>query len=590
MSRNFAGYRVAVLDCETDPFSLDDATANVFGAPFAWGFYSRDADGFEVYREVWTADPDTSESGVADMMQWIADQDQSYLIYVHNGGRFDFHFLWDWVDNPLFVIDARLVEFGYGGQTRLPGRAKPHDKHVFRDSFSIIPVALDKYKKTKVDYALFARNLRNKPKNRRIISDYLRDDCTDLFELVSAFVTRFRYDIPRSKNGWTVPLTVGQTAIREFSKWHNFETLSARQDALFRPYYHGGRVQCFGSGVLPGPWQVFDVNSSYPAAMALYRHPTGAAFEHVSKPPSLEHGACWFARIDATNHQAVPIKTADGTDFNTGRGIFHTCSHELVPAILAGMIQIHEWQDVAVPLRTTSFAEFVNFWFAEKSAAKARGDRAHELFAKFMLNSCYGKFGTDPDDFQDWYLSRDLWDDTVDKRAKGWEPRHWIKSDPYCELLSRPSDTFSHSYYNVSIAASITSASRSILLDGLKTAIDPIYCDTDSVICRDFSGDKSETTLGSWKLEATADWCAIAGKKTYCLYNVVNGRIVPIKYASKGGQLDPQTIIDIAQGNTHKRVNIAPSYSVRSKPHYIARTFRATAGDVQPFQWGSNGD
>ena len=48
----------------------------------------------------------------------------------------------------------------------------------------------------------------------------------------------------------------------------------------FKPYYYGGRVQCFEKGVRDEPFQVYDINSAYPWAM-LSEHPFGLTHYRV---------------------------------------------------------------------------------------------------------------------------------------------------------------------------------------------------------------------------------------------------------------------------------------------------------------------
>src|SRR6185312_6726677 len=95
---------------------------------------------------------------------------------------------------------------------------------------------------------------------------------------------------------------------------------------------------------------------------------------------------------------------------------------------------------------------------------------------------------------------------------------------PYGELgdkviWQRKAEIKESSYYVVAIGASITSAARAYLFDALQRADDPVYCDTDSIVCKHLQGPLDATKLGAWKLEAQGDAIAIAGKKMYALFN-----------------------------------------------------------------------
>lgn len=105
-----------------------------------------------------------------------------------------------------------------------------------------------------------------------------------------------------------------------------------------------------------------------------------------------------------------------------------------------------------------------------------------------------------------------------------------------------PQDRFN----NVAVAASITAAARSVLMDGLANAQRAVYCDTDSIICEHLDCEQDATALGAWKLEAQADQAAIAGKKLYALFS--KGEAV--KLASKGVRITPDEIKAVASGDT----------------------------------------
>ena len=554
-------YRTAVFDTETDPFM-----ANRYPQPFACGFRTDDGH----YHATW------GENCVPDMMRHIKDLDTKYLIYVHNGGKFDFHFLWDYVEEPVFIINGRLVEFSMSvGSNRKP-------QHIWRDSLAIIPVPLADYQKTKIDYRIFEADRRELPHNKAKILAYLADDCRDLLSIVTAFRARF-------EEGGKVPITIGQTALREFRKMHEYDRATDVTDQLMRRYYFGGRVQCFAAGVLPGPWRYYDVNSSYPASMRNALHPLSDDWEELDDYPGPDAGV-WFAHVRARQRNALPVRLDEHTEFDMREGEFFACSHELVPAIEHGMVEVDEWLQIERPTKQGRFAEFVDKYTAEKIAADLSGDKAGRLFAKLLQNSCYGKLGQDPRKYSDYALCRDPFAD-VELLHKGYQPATMLRQAPYLELWSKPSMVMGYSFNNVGIAASITSASRAILLDGLQHATRPIYCDTDSIICEAFNGWIDDTALGAWKAEAwtppgksrkepiIADYCAIAGRKTYCLFNVVRGRAVPIKWASKGGDLKPSEIIGAARGREFVRVNEAPTYSTKSAPRFIHRTFRKTVAD-----------
>lgn len=552
--------KIAVFDAETDPF-----LAKRIPRPFCCGFF----DG-ETYLEKWGADC------IAAMMVEIRKIREPMVVYVHNGAKFDFWSMWREMDldRQLFVINGRLTEFTLSGCD-----------HVFRDSFSIVPVGLEAYHKEKIDYRIMEKKARHLPMNAAMISVYLQSDCRNLHALVERFADRFRDD------RGNVPISVGQASIRELMRFHRFDRMTEASDGDLRDFYMGGRVQCFASGVLEGPWKLYDLNSAYAAAMASYEHPLQDLWESLDAPPRAR-GAVWFAEFEGTNRDALPVKVESDPrggdshvpahpgyelDFTLRQGRFFACSHELVPAIAAGMVRVDEWVRILRPNKAGRLDRFVNAWHGERLEAIGKKDKAAEIFAKAILQRSYGKAGQNPADFRDWRILGEPMGD-VGLREDGFEPQVRIADYPFIELWSRQAAVRRHGYYNVSIAASVTSATRAMLMEGLNAARQPIYCDTDSLVCRSFAGDVDGTRLGAWKLECTAEMAAIAGKKCYLLYNRRgNGRIEPVKWASKGGDLSPLEILKLAKGGEVEKTADVPTYSLSTGISFQKRKFSKTA-------------
>lgn len=536
-------YKVAVADTETDPFKFGRVPK-----PFCLEFYSD-----EVCEVFW------GPNCIRDFMLWLEIQPEQYVIYFHNGGKFDFYFMLEHLDNPVKIINGRIVE------------AKLYN-HKVRDSIAIIPIALKQYQKTEIDYKIMELGEREKPKNKKEILAYLHDDCRYLFDLVSAFVDRFGF-----------MLTVGKTAMTEIQKRHNFKIMGKNQDPVYREYYFGGRVQCFDHGLLKGPWKMADINSSYPNSMRNFKHPVNGQFDIGDKLPD-NFDVPYFAHIRARSDGALPVKlfsdtgVETGLKFPTGTYDFKVCSHEIEVALKYGLIDILDVYEVHTACETIVFDTYVDDFFSEKDTAKTAGDMVAYLFAKFMLNSGYGKFGQNPDNFQNWKLVREYGDDLI-LEQKGFELHHEFGE---FELWSKPALITDSAYYDVSIAASITSASRAVLLEGIQHAEQPIYCDTDSLLCRDFHGDIDKHRLGAWDIEySDIPMAAIGGKKLYALYDPKDARkkVPAIKTVSKGGNLSLKQIIKACNGDTVLNENMAPTFSLSKNPHFISRNFKMTIDD-----------
>ena len=539
---------IAVIDFETDPFKFMRVPR-----PFCCEFLS------DEHCEVFWG-PDCADQ----LVRFLKTLKKNYYIFAHNGGKFDFHFLHPYLENPVKVINSRIV-------------SAKLEHHTLRDSYAILPIPLRDYEKDEFDYAKMERPRREKHKDE--ILRYLHSDCVNLLRLVSEFIERFK-----------LQLTIGSTAMKQLQAFHPSRRLHEKEDAIFRPYYFGGRVQCFEHGILKGPWQCLDVNSSYPKSMRDRKHPVNGAFDVSAKMPD-NFDMPFFLRFEGRNRGALPVKLKDGSlSFEQEYGEFRACSHELEVALRLGLVDISRVLECHRATETISFDTYVDTFYEQKIQSKKTGDKSGELFAKLLLNSGYGKYGQNPDNFRDWIISRDP-GDFVTLEENGYE----LDSEfPDFDLWSRPSETGERALFDVSIAASITSASRALLLDGLHQAERPVYCDTDSIICRSFSGQVDPNTLGAWKLEKTTDYVAIAGKKLYAMYDdkkqccrskspecsKARKCLASAKLASKGGTLNLHDIREICRGGEITYNQAAPTFSIKTeKVRFSSRKFKMTVDD-----------
>ena len=523
---------LAVIDLETDPFMHGRDPM-----PFAAGYH----DG-QRYMQFW------GDDCVAQLIDFLQHACPPHVIYAHNGGKFDYWYMAHAISAPLKFIDSRLVTARLG-------------QHELRDSYKILPVPLSAYHKDKIDYALMERSVREK--HRAEISDYLRGDCLNLYELVARFREQFG-DV----------LTIGGAAMREITKRYDLPKLNAAADAVFRPYFHGGRCEAFEIGKLRprrGNWKAYDVNSMYPAVMAKCAHPIGQPDYVTDKLP---RSGFYLATIDATSRGALPLRTKQGLSFPHAREIFNATSHEIIAAKKLGLLDIHKVVQCYAWTATTKFDAFVEFFMQQKIAAERIGDKAARIFAKLLMNNAYGKFAQNPERFKDYELFI-----TAEKcEDAGYE----IAGTLHDRIIgARPADT-RRGWHNVATAASITGAARATLLHALHGARRPIYCDTDSIICEALGPDTKihPTTLGAWKLELEADTFYIAAKKIYSAEHRGKFRDaegVPLKSACKGAPVGPEIIARIAEGELYSAAIEAPSVRIGAPLKYITRTLARRA-------------
>lgn len=531
--RKKAENKTATIDYETDPFLYGRIPR-----PFVAGFYSEEI-GFKYF---W------GERCIEDLLQFLDDLREPHTIYAHNGGKFDFFLMLEHLQNPLKIINGRIVKCAYG-------------IHTLQDSYAILPVPLSAYQKDSIDYEKLESHLREK--HAPEILSYLETDCRALHSLVSRFIARFG---PR--------ITIGGTAIKELKRIHPFDSQKQAHDERYRPYYFGGRVQAFETGILPGKWHVYDVNSMYPYTMREFLHPTGAAYistysgilDKKGRISGIADAPFYFARIHCQQQGAFPVRVKnEPLNFDVPEGEFYVTSHELKAAIELGLVQNVKVIEAHVPMQTISFGDYVDTFMAEKVAAKKAKNKGDEIIAKLMLNSAYGKFGQNPENYFDYEIH-------IDSEPEGDEWEIYFAAPGKPSIWRKPSGT--QAFYDVATAASITGAARSVLLRAIHAAKRPVYCDTDSIICESLDLPLDDSALGKWKLEASGDCIAVAGKKLYALRD---GKTYP-KIASKGARLEGREIFDLCRGNAVEWKNDAPSFSLANGVSFVHRKIQWTGG------------
>lgn len=518
------------------------------------------------------------------------------ILYAHNGGRFDMRFIQAYLRGEVSTKGSAIM------------RVDVSEKVQLRDSLHIIPIPLRAYKKQEIPYAWFADTEREQ--HKQDIIDYCYLDCDYSLDIIKDFWKRYGDKI-----------SIGQAAFSGIRKTIDKITfLTEHQDGLIRGldtnYYHketygkqiregyfkGGRCECLeGKGKFHGRYRLYDVNSMYPYVMAHYRHPIGGGFTHHVGPPN-DNTA--FIQLWCTNDGAFLKYDEDKLSGETRRGEFFVTIHEYKMALELGLIrdvEIYECIDVD---EWATFDDFILPLYKERQETKEKMKAWKEsgreqvgldwdklvrddLFAKLLMNNSYGKFAQNPRRFTEQHFF-DIDEEIpfpVDLTSfilecerpfkvayRTMKPKWNEEAKSYDPRTGKDRLRF----YNVATGASITGAARSVLLHALYYAIDPIYCDTDSVICREMGHNipLDETRLGAWKLECELDNPIIAGKKLYG-YTTDKGKVRVRSKGMPGLSLDDiETIVD---GDKVRKKNKGVNINVFGIQQYIIRELTATA-------------
>lgn len=568
------------MDFETDPFSpghLPEA--------FLSGYY----DG-ERFISVWD-DKHCVDRTLANLAS-----EEPQCIFLHNGGKFDFHLgLIDHFTGNIKIINGRVVSAHY-------------QQHEFRDSFAILPFPLREYMKDDIDYSKLERTERDK--HRDEITSYLKTDCIKLYELVTTFISEFGNK-----------LTVGSSAMKQLKQFHEFSRTGVLFDTEIRnKYFFGGRCEVLApsTGIYEQPIKIYDVNSMYPSVMRDCLHPVGS---HIIESDCIEEYTC-FVSVEGWNNGAFATRNDEGgLSFTHGFGTYNTTIHEFRCAVDTGTFRPERIIRTLGIEDRISFEQFVGHFYDIRQKAKLENDRIRDILYKYVLNSSYGKFGQNPENYFDWSIGKaddetpseccdhctgsgECRDDCFwcgrirNKKSKVLVCAHcdgsgfrWSMAERSANYTIWQARLQQQHFYNVATGASITGAARAVLLRGIHSAINPLYCDTDSIICESMQGNLNDSELGAWKLEATGDLAAIAGKKLYAIFTYTypgkdkkgvepeeifwNGkRAWLVKKAHKGARVTGMEIIMMCLGETITYEAESPSYKLSGKHTFVKRRIR----------------
>lgn len=337
----------AVADCETDAF--DGKTV----APFVWAYLDSNGD-----RNIFWS---TSE-----FLDWLENFDGK--VYAHNGGRFDWlmpEIVKRYNTGKIMLINGRVAKAKIGAAE-------------IRDSFLCLPAALEKFgEKDDFDYTILERDKKKKrAANKAKIEKYIMQDCVALFNAMSRYVEKFGHTLTQAGAALKTWEAMGGEK-RRYGESHHKK---------FLPYYFGGRCEVFEYGApLVGNFKMYDINSSYPAAM-MQEHCCGQDYITTTNYKKAHPSSFW--KIRAISRGALCIREKNGRVWfpndDQPREYF-TTGWEIHAALEFGKLQIFEASGL-VPRRFESFAPYVKKFYDERQEAKVAGDKVGDQIAKIFMN------------------------------------------------------------------------------------------------------------------------------------------------------------------------------------------------------------
>lgn len=539
------------FDCETDPFKYGRVPE-----PFLWCAISEHGE-----RRIFWGNDCTEK-----FIEFLLELPPSVFIS-HNGGKFDTQLLIKYITGKALIVDGRILKCFIGNAE-------------LRDSMAILPMPLAKLDKTssgkiKIDLDKLEKEKRQKYKQE--IINYCLRDCDVLMSAVQSFY----------KMAGRRALTIASVASEKLRELYpDLPKLNKSHYEEFKPFYFGGRVGVLkGVGEFSGNFKLYDVNSMYPAVMRNFNHPWGNSYSLL--PFSLEnipeHGAGFFEGA-AYITGCFPIRDDLGnTPYPTGyfTNIKVTIA-ELIVALKHNLVEkIHG--RLIIPNNYTNFAKFVDFFYEARQAAKKLKNHGEELFYKLILNSAYGRFCMSPDGRYAFYITGE--EDKIEFKKS--DDGNKIKLNDDAQLydvefidtineryiLKREVDRPWTFYEDIATGASITGAARAMLLDAMCQAQDPMYCDTDSLLCESLPQELLDNSrLGAWKLECEGDRIFIGGKKMYAIYKKSH----IMKKASKGVRMTGKHIAIVSRGGEVTLRRDAPALNISRGVRFTERKIRIT--------------
>jgi len=580
MSKKPKSRTIGVVDFETDPFQRGRLPK-----PFCCGLYvvreKSDTTEETEYKLYWEKELGNFDSEMIRLINVLANI-KGY-IYAHNGGKFDFHYiLKELLRNGVEVLEikfvnGRIAKLRFGLVTLL-------------DSWLLLPLSLKatgekldfEYWKTeacssdltKEELKQFKKDcFKNDKKKygqrsprefyRKDCEVYLKQDCKGLCDIIKEFIALYGFGLTLAsrsfaaikQSGYDVPRRLIESNVSMFG---DFERL----DNYFRQWFFGGRVQCFKTGHIKGKVNYYDINSAYPFAMTknhwygdLVSFTDTEDIRHLTKAEL----AVSMLTIECVSCGAFPIRDKhNGINFHEKEGTFNVTGHEFIMAKKLGLISKVAVLKCHTPINTGNFGKFVRTVHKRKNEASEKGDTRQRLIHKLVMNSGYGRLAIDPRDWMDHKII-DYGTFSKEIAKEGWRVCESYE-ELGIQLLERQTSPSKMVFHNVAIAASITGYVRSMLMEAILAVEEPIYCDTDSIICKGNADLNFGPNLGEWELEASGGkGIHIAGKK---LYAMNTGGKNEWKTASKGVKLDARAICKVAQGEEQIWRNYAPTFNM----------------------------
>lgn len=301
-----------------------------------------------------------------------------------------------------------------------------------------------------------------------------------------------------------------RTGTKEFKRM--FPKLNSMEDFDIRKSYKGGFTYLNPKykNAKVGQGTVYDVNSMYPWAMRECLLPFGKPWYYSGKyeddeiyPLYVQCLTCEF-KLKPGHIPSIQIKHSyiySDTEYLTqsdGETVLYLTSVDLKLFFDNYDVKLYEWNGgYKFMAQKGMFTDYIDYWYHEKDENKKTGNTGRVKIAKLMLNSLYGKFGSNP-------------------KGRSKIPYFDEEKDKVCFKMGPVEDM--NAYY-LPVATFITSYARDKIIRAAERFGDRfIYADTDSLHVlgtEPVDIDVDEHRLGAFKIEEKFDRAIFIRQKTY---------------------------------------------------------------------------
>lgn len=432
-------------------------------------------------------------------------ENNKLLLYAHNGGKFDaYEIIYKLItktDIPIFnslIKDGRIFQFSIKLKNKLTIE--------FRDSYIMCAGRLeDLLKEFNCETKKLVGDIDHKTvrdvnfmKIKQKALPYLQNDVLGLYELIEKMNVVYKDDYNINLANTLTCASASRHFFIDNHCWDNFPLydIPFNQYLEIKPFYYGGRCECFHIGAVDKPLFYYDFTSLYPYVMAKSLYPYG---KYVDKKVS-KYNPDWFGLVQCTvrttDYKMKPYlahKSKDGkllfSHFKTPTELWITTEEYryIMENKLGYDIQPNRVLDYGCQ-KAKYFSGMIDSLFKAKKQADIDGNKARRAMAKTIVNSLYGFFGIKLSDNVKVHIKQF----TSPEKKSAELNKHLCRNrllefqDVGTKTIIKTNEQLNASCANLIIAIFTTAYARTELYE-LMTDVEKnngytYYCDTDSII------------------------------------------------------------------------------------------------------------